>query len=58
MADDPSKAGAADRKRINIHQPHEVAYWTEALGVSEEALRAAVNRVGVMADDVRQHLRK
>jgi len=58
MADDPSKAGAADRKRINIHQAHEVRHWTKALGVSEEELRAAVKAVGVMADDVRRHLRK
>lgn len=58
MADDPTKAGSADRQRINVHQTHELAYWTKALGVSEETLRSAVQQVGVMAEDVRRHLNK
>ncbi len=56
MVDDPTKSGPADRSRINIHQAHEVAYWTKALGVSEQRLREAVAAVGVMAADVRAHL--
>src|SRR5215217_6913206 len=31
MTDDRSKAGPADRSRINVHQDHEVQYWTNAL---------------------------
>jgi hypothetical protein len=56
MADDRSKRGAADRTRINIHEAHEVRYWTEALGCSKEQLEEAVQHVGVMAEDVRAYL--
>ena len=56
MADDTSKRGAADRSRINVHEPHEVRYWTKELGVSEEELKNAVAQVGVMAEAVRRQL--
>ena len=58
MADDRNDRGAQDRARINIHEEHEVRYWTEALGVSREQLAAAVKAVGVSADKVREHLGK
>jgi hypothetical protein len=58
MADDTSKAGAADRSRININQPHELQYWTRALGVSEDELKKAVQAVGTQADAVKRHLGK
>jgi hypothetical protein len=58
MADDKKNRGPADRARINVNEPYEVAYWTKALGVSEKALRAAVAEVGVMVTDVRAHLKK
>lgn len=56
MSDDLKQRGAPDRLRINIHEEHEVRYWTEALGVSREQLEQAVKAVGVMAADVRKHL--
>lgn len=58
MSDDTSKRGAADRTRINVHEDHEVRYWTKTLGVSEETLKAVVSKVGVMALDVRRELGK
>lgn len=58
MPDDKSDRGAQDRARINVNEDHEVRYWTQALGVSEEQLRKAVAAVGVSADAVRQHLGK
>ena len=58
MPDDTTNRGAADRARINVHESHEVAYWTKALGVSAEELRKAVEAVGPMADAVRKHLGK
>jgi hypothetical protein len=58
MPDDLSNRGAADRARINVNEPHEVRYWTKALDVTEDELRAAVSRFGVMADDVRAGLGK
>lgn len=58
MGDDKSKRGAPDRSRINLNEDYEVKYWTKELGVSEARLRAAVAAVGVMAADVRKHLKK
>ena len=56
MSDDLHNRGAQDRSRINIHEQHEVSYWTKALGVSRAELEAAVKAVGVSADAVRKHL--
>lgn len=47
MADNLDNRGAQDRARINLGETHEVAYWTKALNVSEEQLRAAVAAAGV-----------
>jgi len=58
MADDKTKTGAADRTRINVNEDYELQYWTKALGVSADALRAAVNAVGPTAAAVREHLGK
>jgi hypothetical protein len=56
MADDLSDKGAQDRARINVNEPHEVRYWTKALGISEERLREVVARIGTSAQDVRKEL--
>lgn len=56
MSDDLNKHGQQDRSRINVHEEHEVRYWTEALGVSREELAKAVEQVGVSASAVRAHL--
>ncbi len=58
MADDLSNRGAQDRARINVNEPHEVAYWTKTLGVTAEELKVAVKSVGVSAEAVRAHLKK
>ena len=54
--DDPSKRGPADRARVNVNEEWEVRYWTAELGCSEAELRAAVEAVGVMSEDVQKHL--
>ena len=56
MADDTSVRSGADRSRINTSQDHEIAYWTKALGVSSDELRAAVAAVGSSADKVREYV--
>jgi len=56
MPDNPKKKRPLDVSRINIHQPHEVAYWCSALGVSEAKLREAVMAVGTSAAAVRRYL--
>lgn len=58
MSDDKSKTGGPDRQRINLGEDYEVRDWSKKFGVSEEQLRAAVKRVGPMADDVERELRK
>jgi hypothetical protein len=58
MADDLQQRGNQDRIRINLHEEHEVRYWTEALGVSTAQLQEAVKAAGPMAEAVRAHLKK
>lgn len=58
MSDNLQKKDYNDRDRINIHESHEVAYWTKRFGVTEAQLKAAVAAVGVMVKDVQRHLGK
>jgi hypothetical protein len=58
MADDKSKKGPADAKRVNVHESYEVEYWTKKFGCTKAQLEAAVKKVGVMADDVEKDLKK
>jgi len=55
MKDDPTKT-ALDRSLISLQQEHEVRYWTDVLGCTEEELRRAVAHVGDSAQDVRDYL--
>jgi hypothetical protein len=52
MADDLTKRGPADRKRISLTEDWEVRYWTKHFDCSEEDLREAVAKVGHMVTDV------
>lgn len=56
--DDPTKRGHSDRIRVNVNELHEVRYWATALRCTENELRAAVEAVGVMVEDVRRYLSK
>jgi hypothetical protein len=58
MSDDLKNRGEQDRLRINVHEEHEVRYWTKELNVTREELERAVKAVGVMAADVRKYLAK
>jgi hypothetical protein len=57
MADDKTKV-AQDRRRIDVHQDYELDYWSQKFGVSKDELKAAVQRVGTMSDDVARDLGK
>lgn len=57
MADDLNNRGPQDRARVNVNEDHEVRYWCGKFGCTEDELRAAVDRVGVMAADVEQALK-
>jgi hypothetical protein len=48
--------GQQDRSKINMHEEHEVRYWTKHLGVSKEQLQAAINKVGNSAAAVQKEL--
>jgi hypothetical protein len=45
-----------ERSKINLHQPHELKYWSHALGVSKEEICAAIEKVGNSAAAVRKEL--
>lgn len=56
MSDNTNIRGGIDRKLISLSQPHEVRYWTETLGVSEDELRQAIEKVGNSTEAVRKTL--
>jgi len=56
--DDKTKTAPQDRLRINLKEKYEVEYWTIKFGCSTEALKAAVAKVGVMAEDVEAELNR
>jgi hypothetical protein len=58
MSDDKSLRTPADAQRVNVGEDYEVRYWTDKWNVTAEQLRAAVDKVGVMADDVERELRR
>jgi hypothetical protein len=58
MSDDKTKKGTQDRERINLNQRYEVQYWTKKFGISEEELRAAVERAGPNAEAVELYLKR
>ena len=54
--EDAGGGGPQDRSRVNVEDSEEVNYWCIQLKCDEPALRAAVERVGAMVDDVRRAL--
>lgn len=56
MSDDKTKRGPQDAMRINVREDYEVRYWSSTFGVSPDKLKKAVEKVGVMVDDVRREL--
>lgn len=58
MSDDRKNTGSPDRDRVNVNEDYELQYWTKALGVTADELRAAVEAVGPTAAAVRAHLGK
>lgn len=54
--DDLKNRGQQDRSKINMHEEHEVKYWTKQLNVSKDELQQAVDKVGNSAAAVRKQL--
>ena len=38
------------RKRINVHEAHEMLYWRKTFNISAGELREAIGRVGTSTD--------
>jgi hypothetical protein len=53
---DLSKKGSSGRSKINMHESHEVKYWTRELGVNRDQLQKLVDKVGNSAASVRKEL--
>lgn len=51
-----SSGGVAERVRIEVHEPSELAYWSDRFGVAKQALIEAVRRAGPIAADVQKYL--
>ena len=58
MSDDKTLRTPADAQRVNVGEDYEVRYWTNKWNVTPQQLRAAVDKVGVMVDDVERELRR
>lgn len=54
--DDSKNKAVQDRSKINMHEPHQVQYWTRHLNISNEELQKAVDKVGNAAAAVRKEL--
>lgn len=57
MADDKTKSGGQDRARISLSEDYEVRDWAKKFGVTPEALKEAVDKVGNDAKSVQEHLK-
>jgi hypothetical protein len=58
MSDNLKKTKPQDSSKINVHEPYEVNYWTDALGCTKAQLISAVDKVGVSAAAVKKYLGK
>jgi hypothetical protein len=54
--DNLAKKDRGDRSKVNMHEDHEVKYWSHHLGVSREQLQKAVDKVGNSAAAIRKEL--
>lgn len=54
--DNLKNRGQQDRSKINMHEAHEVKYWTKQLNVSQAELQQAVDKGGNSAASVRKQL--
>lgn len=57
MADDKSKRGGADRKKVAGAQPYEVAYTTKKADTTPKAVKKAIKKVGNSRPKVEKELK-
>lgn len=58
MADDLSKKGVPDSKRVSLKQDWEVTYWCAEFGCTNMELEKAVKKVGDSVAAVKEELGK
>lgn len=58
MADDKKLRGATDRAKVNKMEDYEVKYLAQKHTVTQKAVKAAVEKVGVSRTKVETELRK
>jgi len=55
--DEPHRAESHHSiRRINLHEPGEIQFWSARLGCTPNQLRAAVMAVGTLVRSVRSYL--
>jgi hypothetical protein len=54
--DDQKRRASPNRRKIHMHEPYEVKYWTRELGVNRDQLQKLVDKVGSSAASVRKEL--
>jgi hypothetical protein len=58
MADSQQTRSPGAQNRINVHEPDELRYWSNYLGVEPKYLREAIITVGPLVKDVEEFLWK
>ena len=58
MPDSKKNIGKPDRDRISLSEDYEVRDWSKKFGVTADELKLAVKKVGPMAKDVDDYLKK
>jgi hypothetical protein len=56
MPDNKEMRQPQDATRINLNEDYEVQYWTKKFNCSKQALKDAVEKVGVSAEKVEKLL--
>lgn len=58
IMDDKKRNGSPEKDRINVNEKHELLYWSDKFDITKVKLKAAVNAVGSLAQDVEVYLKK
>ena len=58
MADNLNNRGPRDAATVNVNEEWELDYWSKKFGVSKEALKDAVAKVGISASTVAAHFNR
>lgn len=58
MADDPNKKDFRDRDRVAAEQDHEVRYFAEKNGITQDQVRELIAKHGNMREDLEREAKK